>query len=124
MNKNKIYIKYFSFFLLLSCASRSDEKRVLVWEEWKGHAVEELKTHPYFKHLPIKKIIHPQGLQTWLLRDQSRFQSDSYCQSLGGCIGMPIYNCDNAFSVKEDVIMGFEQSGSCPGLKTIEVQKK
>lgn len=27
---------------------------------------------------------------------------------------MPIYNCDNAFSVKDKIIIGFEQVGTCP----------
>lgn len=105
-------------FSLFSCSSTQDQKE-LARESWKGRSTKELGKHPYFKHLPIKKVKHEYGLETWIFRDQSRFQSDSYCQSLGGCQGIPIYNCDNGFSIKDDVILGFEQTGSCPGPKVI-----
>lgn len=113
---------------LVSCArnpvSKFKEDQKVAWEAWKGLPTKTIEKNPYFKHLPVSKVKHPDGLETWLYRDQSRFQSDSYCQSLGGCIGMPIYNCDNVFSVKDDVILGFEQNGGCPGFKTIEVPNK
>ena len=70
------------------------------------------------------KIINNQGLETWIFKDQTPFQSSAYCQSLGGCQGMTIYNCESAFSVKDDEILGFEQSGICPGIKTSEWQNK
>lgn len=125
----EIFMKTLMFFFILptlllpSCAANK-KKRALAWEDWKGRSTSELKEHPYFKILPITKKTHDDGNETWLLRDQSRFQSDAYCQSLGGCIGLPTYNCDNIFSVKNDLILGFEQKGSCPGTKTIEAQKK
>jgi hypothetical protein len=113
------------FLVLVSCSSgKIAKKQHAAWETWKGEPVAKLDEHPYFKLLKVKKIKNTSGIETWLYRDQSRFQSDSYCMSIGGCIGMPIYNCDNIFSVQENVILGFEQKGSCPGLKTIEVQKK
>lgn len=105
--------------ILFSCSSTEKQKE-LAWESWINQSVKELDKHPYFKNLPLKKIKHDNGIETWLYRDQSRFQSDSYCQSLGGCQGMPIYNCDNAFSIQDGIILGFEQNGSCPGPKVIQ----
>lgn len=104
--------------LLLSCSSTENQKKV-AWESWISRPVKEIEKHPYFRNLPVKKIKHANGIETWLYRDQSRFQSDSYCQSLGGCQGLPIYNCDNAFSIQDGIILGFEQNGSCPGPKVI-----
>ncbi len=122
MNKLPLLIL---ILITASCSSRKAvEKRLLAQEDWKGRNVSELKEHPYFQHLPITKIPHEDGIETWVLRDQSKFQTDAYCQSLGGCMGMPQYNCDNAFSVKDNVILGFDQSGGCPGPSTIEPRKK
>ncbi len=109
--------------LLLSCSSRkSDEKKALAWESWSGKSTDEIKAHPYFKNLPMKKVKNKSGVETWILRDQTRFQTDAYCSSLGGCLGMPTYNCNNVFSIKDNVILDFEQKGSCPGIKTIEAR--
>ena len=110
--------------LLFSCAGKSQKQKLISFENWKGHSVKELDDHPYFKHLPLKKVKHSDDFQIWIYRDQSRFQSDTYCMSLGGCVGIPIYNCDHAFSVKDGVIIGFEQNGTCPGYKVTEVLKK
>jgi hypothetical protein len=114
------------FLFIASCSTprKGEEKRMLAQEDWKGHNVADLKDHPYFKFLPVKKIPHEDGIETWVLKDQSKFQTGAYCQTLGGCMGMPQYNCDNAFSVKNDVILGYEQSGGCPGASTIEPRKK
>jgi hypothetical protein len=110
---------------LLSCSSiKTEKKQNAAWDAWKGRPTSKLDEHPYFKHLKVKKIKNSSDIETWIFRDQSRFQTDSYCISIGGCIGMPIYNCDNVFSVKDNIILGFEQKGGCPGVKTIEVQKK
>ena len=105
---------------LMSCSSRSENKH-LIWEEWKGQSTELLAQHPYFKNLPLKKVKHKDGLETWVFQDQTKFQTGAYCQSLGGCMGMPIYNCNNAFSVQAGKILGFERSGSCPNDSTVEV---
>lgn len=107
-----------------SFVKKQEKNRLLAQEDWKGHNVSELKEHTYFKYLPVKKIKHEDGVETWILKDQSKFQTGAYCQGLGGCMGMPQYNCDNAFSVKDDMIIGFEQSGGCPGASTIEPRKK
>jgi hypothetical protein len=120
----KLLIWPFLLISHLSCTSVKKDEKILAWEEWKGRRVSALERHPYFKNLPITKMKHENGRETWLLRDQSRFQTDAYCQALGGCIGLPNYNCDNAFSVEDGIIVTFEQSGSCPGVKTIEVLKK
>lgn len=107
--------------LLFSCSSRKrEEEKAEAWKEWQGKSVSAIKEHAYFKHLPLKKIKNESGIETWILKDQTRFQTDAYCSSLGGCLGMPTYNCNNVFSVKNNVILDFEQNGSCPGAKTIE----
>ncbi len=111
-------------FGLVSCSQVNQDKKVLAWEEWKGLPVAAISKNAYLKSLPITKVKHEDGLETWVLRDQARFQTGAYCQSLGGCMGMPMYNCDNAFSVKDDVILDFEQNGSCPGVSTIEAPRK
>lgn len=119
----------FTTILLLvttACSSpqKQEEKRTLALEDWKGHNVSELEEHRYFKFLPLKKIPHDGGIETWVYKDQSKFQTGAYCQSLGGCMGMPQYNCENIFSVKDGVILGFEQDGGCPGASTIEPGNK
>jgi hypothetical protein len=107
-------------FLITSCANR-EKKKELILESWIGRPVEKLKSHPYFKNLPMKKIQHEGGIETWMYRDQTRFQTDAYCQSLGGCIGLPTYNCDHAFSVKDGKILGYDQNGNCPGASTVKL---
>lgn len=113
-----------SLIVLFACSSKPTKNPALVREEWKGHTTKELEDHPYFKSLPLNKRKHEENLETWIYRDQSHYQSSAYCQSLGGCMGMPFYNCDSAFSVKNGIILGFEQNGSCPPVSTIEVEKK
>ena len=123
--KTRGFMRYhFLMILLLSCSSIKKEDRLLAWETWKGKSVTDIEKQHYFKNLTVVKIKHEEGLETWILRDQTQIQTGSYCQSLGGCLGMPTYNCDNAFSVKDGVILSFEQNGSCPGIKTIEAPKK
>lgn len=107
-----------------ACSTTKEEDQQVALEEWKGHETEELKDHPYFGYLPLNKKKHPDGRETWIFRDQSRYQSRAYCESLGGCMGMPYYNCDTAFSVKDHVIEAGQQNGTCPPVTTIEVQKK
>lgn len=113
----------FSTLLLLilsACTSLNHDKKVLVWERWKGLPISALDKHDYFKKLPVTKISHADGNETWLFRDQTKYQTGAFCQSMGGCTGIPFYSCDNNFSVKDGFILSLEQSGSCPGLKTIE----
>lgn len=116
------------FLVLLGCSHQKqeeiDQKRILALESWKGHSTSELLKHHYFGHLPVKKVKHDDGLETWVFRDQTRYQSSAYCQSLGGCTGIPFYQCDNAFTVKDDLILEFKQNGSCPPVGAIEVEKK
>jgi hypothetical protein len=102
---------------LISCSSK--EQKIKAQTEWEGVSVSKIDEHPYFKNLPVSKVTNKSGIETWILKDQSKFQTDAYCQSLGGCLGMPIYNCNNIFSVKDNIILDFEQKGSCPGIKTI-----
>lgn len=121
---------YFStlilFLAITACSTpqKQEERRLLAQEDWKGHKIEELKGHRYFKFLPVKKIPHDGGIETWVYKDQSKFHTGAYCQSLGGCVGMPQYNCENIFSVKDGIILGFEQDGGCPGASTIEPGNK
>lgn len=120
----KQFLKILILLTTLSCSSTNHDQKVLTWEGWKGLPTSAIEKNSYFKQLPVNKVKHDDGLETWLLRDQARFQTSAYCQSLGGCIGMPTYFCDNVFSVKNDIILGFEQNGTCPALKTIEAPKK
>lgn len=110
--------------LFFSCSTTTKEERDIALESWKGHSVEDLKKHSYFRELPVNKKKHQDGSETWILRDQSRYQTSAYCQSLGGCMGMPYYNCDNAFSIKDGIIQAFEQNGTCPPIKTIYAPEK
>ena len=110
----------FLFLLIISACTHFKKKQISAQESWKGHSTNELKNHSYFQNLPIKKKINNDDTQTWLLRDRSKYQSKAYCQSLGGCMGLQAYNCDNIFTVKDEIILSFEQKGSCPGPKTIE----
>lgn len=105
-------------FIITSC-SNVDEKRNAAWKAWEGKSTDEIKKHAYFKNLNRKKIEHKNDIETWIYKDQTPIQTSAYCQSLGGCQAMPIYNCENAFSVKNHVIIGFEQAGTCPDPKVI-----
>lgn len=117
-----VYLYIISVFLVMAC-STSEEKKIVTWESWKGLPATEIEKHPYFKHLKVTKIRNEQGPETWIYKDQTPFPTSSYCTSVGGCQGRPFYNCENAFSVQEGIIMELQQSGNCPGIKTIEVKK-
>ena len=109
---------------LLACSTSTPKDKKIALEDWNGHTTEELMSHPYFRTLGLTKKSHKNGTETWIFRDQSRYQSSAYCQSLGGCMGIPIYQCDTAFSIEGNKILTAQQSGSCPPAKTIEVLKK
>ena len=113
-------MKIVCLLLLISSCTHYKEKQLAARESWKGHSVLELRNHPYFKNLVTKKIQHKNGSETWILRDSSKFQTSAYCESLGGCMGLPTYDCESIFSVKDDAILSLEQNGSCPGSKTIQ----
>jgi hypothetical protein len=119
--KNTIFL---SFLILTGCSLSSQERRRLAWESWKNLPVTNLEKHPYFKNLRVIKIKHGNSAQTWIYKDQTSFQTGAFCQGVGGCLGYPIYNCENAFSVQDGKILGFEQKGSCPDESTIEAKKK
>lgn len=110
----------------VSCSSsKLREKQVKAWETWKGRPVSEVDEHPYFKNIKVKKKVkHEDGLETWVFKDQTPVQTSAYCQSLGGCISMPIYNCESAFSIQNGMVLGLEQTGTCPDLKTTSALKK
>lgn len=118
------FILLFITLLIVACSTPSKEEREVALESWKGHTVEELKKHSYFRDLPVNKKKHPDGTETWIYRDQTKYQSSAYCQSLGGCMGLPYYNCDNGFSIKNGVIIAYQQSGTCPPIKTIYAPEK
>jgi len=107
-------ISYPLLIILLSC-SHVKEKRQNAWSKWKGLSTENIKTHPYFKNLKLKKISHSDGRETWIYKDQSPIQTKAYCQSLGGCI-IGTFDCENIFIINNDQIQNFEQRGSCPSL--------
>ena len=109
--------------ILAACSTPSPKKKVLAREKWIGLTTKDIEKHPYFKNLPVKKLKNTDGVETWVYRDQTNYQSSAYCQSLGGCMGMPFYNCDNAFSIKDGTILGYDQNGSCPPAKSIEPVK-
>jgi hypothetical protein len=115
-----------SFLLLLSCSTKKlREKQLKSWESWNGRNVSEIEEHPYFKNIRHRKQIkHDDGSETWLFKDQTPVQTGAYCQSLGGCTGMPIYNCENAFSIKDGIVQGFEQKGTCPELTSTAALKR
>lgn len=117
-------ILLFFALLLAACSTTTQEQREVALESWKGHTVEDLKKHSYFRDLPVNKKKHPEGTETWIFRDQSRYQTSAYCQSLGGCMGLPYYNCDSAFSIKDGVILAYQQNGTCPPIKTIYAPEK
>lgn len=121
-----MYTTLLALILLAGCSTtKMKEKQAKSWESWKGRPVSEIDTHPYFKNLKVKnKVKHDDGLETWVFKDQTPLQTGAYCQSLGGCMGMPIYNCESAFSIQNDTVLGFEQTGTCPELKTTEALKK
>ena len=114
---------YIIFALLVMACSTSEEKKIIAWESWKGLSVSEIEKHPYFEHLKVTKIKNEKGPETWIYKDQTPFPTSAYCSSLGGCQGRSFYNCENAFSVENGIILGFLQTGNCPGIKTIEVKK-
>ena len=115
------FLPFLVLVMMASCSTtKSQERRQLAWESWKGRSTEELRKHPYFKTLPVKKLQNQSDIETWVYHDQSRFQSDSYCQSLGGCQGMQVFNCNSAFSVKHHKILALEQTGTCPGTGVIK----
>lgn len=111
------------FLTLFACASKSPEK-IYALNAWKGKGSNKLQAHPYFGTLPLVKKSHEEGIETWIFRDQSKFQTNAYCQSLGGCMGMPVMNCDHAFSIRDGLILGYDQAGTCPDSAVIEVSRK
>ncbi len=111
------------FLTLFACASKSPD-RFHAMSAWKGQDAKKLQTHPYFGTLAPIKRSHEGEIETWIFRDQSKFQTGAYCQSLGGCIGMPVINCDHAFSVRNGLILGYDQAGTCPDHAVIEVSRK
>jgi hypothetical protein len=100
-------------------------KRQIAWESWIGRPARSIAEHPYFKHLGTRKLRNDDdGLETWVYSDQTPFPTGAYCQSLGGCPPTPNNNCHSAFSIRNGEILGFEQTGGCPGSGTIEAQEE
>lgn len=115
---------YITLAVLVMSCSTSEEKRLATWESWNGLSVNEIEKHPYFKNLKVTKIRNEKGIDTWIYKDQTPFPTSAYCGSLGGCQGRTFYNCESAFSVENGKILGLEQTGTCPGPKTVEAKKK
>jgi hypothetical protein len=114
-------LKALLLLLIFSCSTSKKKEEAL--SEWKGKPSSDLYSHPYFGTLPHEKITHKNGPDTWIFKDQSKYQTDAYCSSLGGCIGLPTYNCLNSFSIEKGKIIGVQQDGSCPGESTIKYKK-
>lgn len=110
-------------FLVMNCSTQR-ENLILAQESWKGLDAAKIEKHPYFKNLKVIKLKNDRGPETWIYKDQSPVPTNAYCDSLGGCEGLTFYNCESAFSVKDGRILGLEQTGVCPGPKTMRARTK
>lgn len=102
-------------FFLISC-SNIHQKAL---NSWKGHSVEELKSHPYFSEIPPKKTDQSGEVYTLTFDDDPRYGSSAYCGSLGGCMGYNMFSCEISFQIKDKVIVGVKENGSCPDAEII-----
>lgn len=105
-------------FILLGCSSTTQTEEAHQLGKWAGKPISKLMEHPYFKTLPKKESSQEDGYKTLLFTNQSKFQTGAYCQSLGGCMGMPTYNCQHLVKYKDEIISGIEQMGICPSTDT------
>lgn len=101
-----------------ACSSRTDTEEAHELARWNGKSIKELREHSYFRNLPQKESEQQDGSKTIIFTNQTKFQTDAYCQSLGGCIGLPTYNCQHVVKYKNDIVTGIEQLGTCPGTST------
>ena len=114
-----IFFLFITLLSLLSCRSKSPTEETHEMQKWVGKSVSVLQKHPYFKNLPTKHFNHEGEAKSVLFTNQSKFQTGAYCQSLGGCIGLPVYNCQHVVKYKNDIITGIEETGTCPEAATI-----
>jgi hypothetical protein len=113
-------MKVLIFLFFLSSCSQLTKKEHLARKSWNNRSIQEISQHPYFKNLPIRKTIMSDGYEKWLLQEEPRYQTKSYCNSLGGCLGIPSYDCESVFIVKDEIIVSLDQRGNCPSAQTIE----
>lgn len=99
-------MKVLIFLLILACSSTPEYEEL---GSWLGKTPHDLNAHPYFKGLPstIRGDIY-------FFEDQTRPHSAAYCASLGGCEGLPIWDCQYLFQVKENRIIEARMTGTCP----------
>lgn len=115
---------FWIFIFITGCSSTQKKEDVArAIESWNGQDASALESHDYFKTLRKQKISHDDGIENWIFRDQTRFQTSAYCDSLGGCMGLPTYNCDYAFSVQNGKVIGGSRTGSCPSPKVMKFKK-
>jgi hypothetical protein len=116
-------MKVLLLLLFLCSCTQIKKKEQLAQKSWNKHSIHEISQHPYFKNLSIHKTILRNGDEKWLLKDAPRYQSKSYCDSLGGCMGIPTYDCESVFTVRSDTIVSLEQKGNCPSAQTVEIKR-
>jgi len=115
-------IKFFIISLVfLSCSYRRNEEPRRGWE---GKTKKEITRHPYFKNLKIKKVTSSNEREQLIFIDQTPFQTGAYCQSLGGCLRLPSYNCQYQVDLEKELIQKFHPIGVCPSHKTTEPLKR
>lgn len=100
-------MKFLVLTLFLACSSTAPKKERL--PQWIGKTAVDLNQHPYFKGLPSTV----KG-NTWLFEHLTRPESAAYCASLGGCAGLPVWDCHFEFKTESNRIVEAYKYGTCP----------
>lgn len=115
-------VKFFALLLsILSCSHQRANSGPSGWEQ---KTKEELLRHPYFKNLKVKQVSASNEREQLLFFDQTPFQTGASCQGLGGCLGLPSYNCQYQILLIKNKIHEFNSVGVCPPRKTTEPLKR
>ena len=110
---------YFPLMILaFSCASFSDQNEQLS-SAWKGRPVEELISHRYLKTLTMSKHTNNHGEELFYFRDINLAKSQGHCSEIGGCRSILMNYCDNIFTIKDEKVLAFDQTGICPERKKL-----
>lgn len=98
-------MKYLLLFLVLSCSHRKEKENLR--NQCLGLPIQKLQTHPYFSKLEFKA-------ETL----QNDFEVHTYADGRPALTkaraGYGEVWCENIFSVKNDLIIQFQQYGPCP----------